>query len=209
MIQLQNVICTPEITRLGPAQVSAAAATLVQAFHDDPLYVALFPAEQAHNLPLAPLWHALMKYHLLFGEVYTTPHINGTAAWLPPGKTSYTVWRMLRSGLVWAMMQFPVVARRYAIKVMTELEEVHTRLMPQPHWYLSVLGVAPACQGQGLGSALLKPVLEKADATNMPCYLEAVTEKNVAFYQKRGFEVVCKTERKDVAVMTWGMMWKP
>ena len=38
-----------------------------------------------------------------------------------------------------------------------------TRATP-PHWYLAVLGTDPPAQGQGLGSAVLAPVLEQCDA---------------------------------------------
>ena len=40
---------------------------------------------------------------------------------------------------------------------------------------------------------MLRPVLAQADAAGVPCYLETETERNVAFYRRRGFEVV-KTE---------------
>ena len=74
---------------------------------------------------------------------------------------------------------------------MFNMEETRKQLLvKRPHWYLWALGVAPRCQGQGIGSKLIEPVLARADAEQTPCYLEALTEKNVAFYQKRGFAVV-------------------
>jgi MFS family permease len=57
----------------------------------------------------------------------------------------------------------------------------------KPHWYLWLLGVDPDRQGQGVGSALLAPILARADAEGLPCALETLTERNVWFY--RG--VVC------------------
>ncbi len=53
-----------------------------------------------------------------------------------------------------------------------------------------MLGVDPERQGQGIGGQIIAPVLERADRDGLPCYLETMKERNVAFYQKHGFEVV-------------------
>jgi hypothetical protein len=34
----------------------------------------------------------------------------------------------------------------------------------------------------------------RADAAGVPCYLETGTDSNIAFYQKRGFEVIGQAE---------------
>ena len=59
-----------------------------------------------------------------------------------------------------------------------------------PHYYLAVLGTDPAQQGQGLGSALLAPVLERCDADGVGAFLESSKERNLAFYGRHRFEVV-------------------
>jgi GNAT superfamily N-acetyltransferase len=58
-------------------------------------------------------------------------------------------------------------------------------------WYLSIVGVSPLAQGQGLGQRLLAPTLAEADAAGAPCYLETFSSRNVAFYERLGF----RTER--------------
>ncbi len=55
------------------------------------------------------------------------------------------------------------------------------------HWYLNVLSTLPSRQGQGLGSAILDPVLEQADAEGLPCYLESSNPRNVSLYLRHGF----------------------
>jgi GNAT superfamily N-acetyltransferase len=59
-----------------------------------------------------------------------------------------------------------------------------------PHWYLVVMSVRPERQGQGLGTALVKPILERADRDGMVCRLETADPNNVPFYQRLGFDVV-------------------
>jgi ribosomal protein S18 acetylase RimI-like enzyme len=69
------------------------------------------------------------------------------------------------------------------------MSEHHERMMPEPHWYLMILGVDPAHQGAGIGSALIAPTLAEADAAGLPCYLETAKERNLAFYRRHGFDV--------------------
>jgi ribosomal protein S18 acetylase RimI-like enzyme len=65
-----------------------------------------------------------------------------------------------------------------------------TKLRPaQPYWYLEAVGVEPAAQGMGIGTRLLEPVLTVADEAGQLCYLETITERNVAWYRRLGFEV--------------------
>jgi hypothetical protein len=55
------------------------------------------------------------------------------------------------------------------------------------YWYLQFLGVAPAWQGQGIGSALMTPVLERCDREGVRAYLDATSERNKRLYERHGF----------------------
>ena len=70
--------------------------------------------------------------------------------------------------------------------------KMHRRHAPEDHWYLWAIGVDPGSQGEGIGGRLLQPVLASASASGTPCYLETHNERNVRFYQKHGFRVVCE-----------------
>ncbi len=48
----------------------------------------------------------------------------------------------------------------------------------------------PDHQRRGLGSLLVAPAIERADEDGLACYLETSDPRNVAFYQRFGFEVV-------------------
>jgi ribosomal protein S18 acetylase RimI-like enzyme len=173
----------------GRAQVSDA---LARAFQDDPLYVPIFPDAEERRRSLRWLFGAVVDYTYARGEVYTTSEANGAACWLPPGETEVTLWRMLRTGmgLMRAVMRFNKDARRAFMQMLSEMGALQKQLMKRPHWHLWALGVAPECQGQGVGAALLRPVLAQADDSGMPCYLETQSTRNVAFYERRGFAVV-------------------
>ena len=52
----------------------------------------------------------------------------------------------------------------------------------------------------------MQPVLARAEAEKLPCYLETSTEKNVAFYSKRGFTVVNEGVVPGSDLHVWAMM---
>ena len=58
------------------------------------------------------------------------------------------------------------------------------------HFYLQGLGVDPPRQGEGLGSAVIGPVLRRCDEESLPAYLERTKERNVGFYGRHAFAVV-------------------
>lgn len=57
-------------------------------------------------------------------------------------------------------------------------------------WYLSILGIDPASQGQGLGARLLAPALAAADEAGAACYLETFSPRNERFYARTGFRAL-------------------
>jgi GNAT superfamily N-acetyltransferase len=58
----------------------------------------------------------------------------------------------------------------------------------EPHWYLNVVATRPSHQSRGLGAAVLQPVLARADAEGVPCYLESTNPRNRTLYYRQGFE---------------------
>jgi GNAT superfamily N-acetyltransferase len=60
----------------------------------------------------------------------------------------------------------------------------------EPHWYLPWIGVRPEAQGRGLGAALLRRGLARADRDGLPAYLEATNRRNAALYARHGFEAL-------------------
>ncbi|MBB5866715.1 ribosomal protein S18 acetylase RimI-like enzyme [Allocatelliglobosispora scoriae] len=55
------------------------------------------------------------------------------------------------------------------------------------HWHLALLGVLPAHQGTGIGSALLRLHHHDLDEHRLPAYLEASTERSRALYLRHGY----------------------
>ena len=78
------------------------------------------------------------------------------------------------------------VTRPTAVRGMMQIDGAHPS---EPHYYLAVLGTEPELQGGGIGSALMRPVLDMCDRDEVPAYLESSKERNIAFYARHGFRV--------------------
>lgn len=175
------------------SQTEEATQTLSDAFSRDPILNYFLPENQAEKLKaLKVISEKLLNYCQPHHHIYTTSNnVKGIAMWLPPEASSFTwaeVWNLLASGV----LTIPFYARweRFADVLAFMIAEVRNRQQyAEPHWYLAMLGVASQYQGQGIGAALLQPILQQADRDNIPCYLETSTEGAVRFYQRQGFEI--------------------
>jgi GNAT superfamily N-acetyltransferase len=183
------------IVRLTDSQVPAAAATLARAFHDDPLmiYAIPDPAERARLLP--DVYARMIRFGLLTGEVHATAGaLEGAAIWLPPN-AKWTRENLEASGMhQLATLIGNDAYQRYRDVVGREWQ-ARERDMTEACWYLFILGVEPRVQRRGLGGALMRPVVERADAEHLACYLETENQRNVAFYLKHGFELIVNGEQ--------------
>ncbi len=200
---------TPPIVALAPARARAAAAVLALAFQDDPVARHVFPDAVRRAPALRWLFRVQLRDGLRHGRVDTTTAGDGVALWLAPGNTTLTPWRVLRSGALLAPVRWGWGACRRAaafLKTTTAWQHQHA---PEAHWYLAALGVTPARQGHGIGTALLQPVLARADAAGLPCYLETGVARNVGFYARQGFTVVDEGALPQGGPWLWAMRRAP
>lgn len=88
------------------------------------------------------------------------------------------------------------------------MDKIHKSRVPEPHWYLMVLGVDPELQNQGAGSAIVREGLAHADRESVPCYLETSERRNLAFYERHGFVVVEEATLGKGGPPAWAMLRK-
>jgi GNAT superfamily N-acetyltransferase len=119
-------------------------------------------------------------------EVWVSEDRSAAAIWAPPGLWAVPARRVAAETP--AMLR--VFGRRLplALRYLIKAERLHPSR--PPHWYLETLGTEPPRQGQGLGSALLRPILSLCDRDGLGAYLESSSERNRALYERNGFEVV-------------------
>ena len=200
---------TSQPVRLTQAQVKQAIEVMGRAFLNDPFLRYLAP-DDIQRARLTPEFIGIVvKYCVLFGEVWTFPSLDGVACWLIPGKTSPSLGGMLRRGMLTMPLKFGWAGFQRFMAVVSYTETLHKQFAPEPHWYLWVLGVDPSQQGKGLGGRLLQPVLSQADGAGQPCYLETLNESNLPFYHKHGFEVASSGVVPKNSLRVWAMVRKP
>jgi GNAT superfamily N-acetyltransferase len=81
--------------------------------------------------------------------------------------------------------------------------------LDQDQRYLLNLAVESARQQHGIGSALIVPVLARADRNKQPCYLETNNPNNLPFYTKHGFVVAHSGQVPNNGPAFWAMLRKP
>jgi len=181
--------------RLERPRITAAGQVLGRAFHTNPAFVWAIPDDQSRRPKLTWFMETGTKIGDRLGEVYTTSDaVEGAAVWLPPGNTTLSFVQMMTAGFMLAPFKWGVGPFMKFMRVMNRFEHLHKEAMPEDHWYLMILGVDPPRQGHGIGSALLQPVLRKADESRLPCYLETDKIEDVGFYRKHGFDVLVQED---------------
>ncbi|HET6745448.1 MAG TPA: GNAT family N-acetyltransferase [Candidatus Limnocylindria bacterium] len=136
-----------------------------------------------------PMMGVLLAYGMRYGQVWSNDDASAVAIWLHPESGPMKMRRMLRAGMWRAPFMLGLDGMGRMSKAMSATEGFHKQV-EGPHWYLMTVGTRAARQGQGLGSSLVEMGTSRADAAGLPCYLETGTDSNIAFYRKRGFEIV-------------------
>jgi GNAT superfamily N-acetyltransferase len=179
---------TPKQARQASAtDLPGMAEALALAFHDDPVMQWLFGDTAPRPMRYTkPFFAKEGGRHLRHGHVYTLEGTPGAAYWDPPGEWRTRPVDLLRMS---PLMLVGMGGRlRNAVRGLGRMEKAH-EAHPE-HYYLALLGTRPDRQGEGLGSALLAPVLDRCDNEGVGAYLESSKESNIPFYRRHGFEVV-------------------
>lgn len=198
-----------ELLTLQKNQRRQASAMIGRAFFSDPISLSILPDEEKRQRLLEPLQDMVVRYVLRYGAITCTPTLRSAACWLPPGRTSLTDLGLLLAGALPAALKLGIATLQRAAQIDTLMSRQQKRIAPGPHWYLAILAVDPLYQGQGLGSQLLRAGTARADATNLPCYLDTATSRNVPLYQRFGFQVVHEEDVEGANLHLWHMLRPP
>lgn len=197
------------VRRARRHEIHELALVLARAFANDPFWAFLAGDAPERRQRMQDAWDAQLR-HAAAGlrETYTTDDHAGAAVWYPPGHTGPSVVASLR--LLPAMARLVGWRRLRAVAAtLRVLEERRSEHAPQPHFYLAALGVEPQRQGEGIGTALLRPVLGRCDREHVAAYLETATARNVLLYERLGFDVVEELVLPNTDVHGWLMLRQP
>ena len=174
---------TWHVREADPGDLGRVSEALADAFAADPIVRWLIPNRPGRGARLRRLFALeLEQYVFPAGRVVTTDEVRGASLELPPDR-----WQMPSSmGLSAAIGWLRVFGLRLprASRTQQQFDRGH---LQEPHYYIRYVGVAARSQGQGLGSALLRPTLDRCDREQLPAYLEASSEGSAALYERLGF----------------------
>lgn len=195
----------PQVRRASAADAPTLARMLARAFFDDPVASWAWRPDRLRQKAFERF--QLIRLHQLLGddEVWMTDDLTSAALWAPPRRWRISTRETMQFARAFAhprlLARLPLVAYGWH-----KLELAHP---PRPHhWYLAVLGTDPSAQGHGLGSAVLRPVLEQCDSDGVGAYLESSKERNIDFYARHGFRVTDEL-RLLRGPRAWGMWRDP
>ncbi len=169
----------PAIGIAAEADRERVIAAVMLGFASDPLTRWFWPDPVAY-LNSGPGFEAFGGNAIAAGATFVCAGFEGAALWMPPGVHPEEE----------AMVEFlhatvPAETLPDALKVFEEMDRYHP---DEEVWYLPIIGVDPAHQGKGLGSALMKAALARIDEAGLPAYLESSNPRNISLYERHGFE---------------------
>ena len=172
------------VRRATAADRSRIVSVLAEAFADDPVMGHLLPpGSRRREQRIRRLFALELPRSERLGGAWIAGRGAGAAVWYPPGQWRPSSWQVLR--------QAPAAVRlfgRQAGRAARTQDLLHEHHPERPHWYLYYLGTERQQRGTGIGSALMRPVLESCDQQGLPAYLEATTQHSRAFYLRHGFQ---------------------
>ncbi len=193
------------VRRATAADLDRVAAVLGDAFSDSPWTRWTVDARD-HRHRIERLQRlALEHVGLPFGEIWAA-ELGGS----------------LEAAAVWMDSRAPVPDRAWSDMAEEQrvlagdrheharaAEQAVSRLRPAaPHRYLATVGTSARSRRQGLGTALLAPVLAAADADALAAYLETSAPENLDFYRTLGFEVASEVQLEG-GPPVWSMLRAP
>jgi len=194
--------------RATSADVEEVARTLSDAFAVDPLMNWMLRPDAKRDAVRLGLFRTWVSDEGFKAGRIDRPACGGAAAiWMPFEWLGPTPFLAELRGLP-AMLHATGLARFPRLSAIRRDMDVH-HPKDRRHAYLWFLGVAPAAQGRGVGSALLRAANARLDAEGLPAYLETTTPRNVALYRRHGYEVMSEHKARADAPPMWSMWREP
>jgi GNAT superfamily N-acetyltransferase len=169
----------PDVRTATAADIDGLTAVITAAFSGDPLWRWAFP----EVADLEVWWRFLITSVLRYPNTYIVGDFDAAAVWIPPGGVELTEEEEEQ---VEPLLEQLIGERAGdVLALLGEFDASHPH--DREHYYLSLLGTAPAKRGNGVGMGLLAHCLEMTDGEGLPAYLESSNPANDVRYERLGF----------------------
>ena len=199
-----------EFVKVGKNQVKRLSEVAAAAFYNYPMMTHYFPDPKKRMHRLTWYMEKTLNCAVCYGSVYATPDFSGVLFLLPPGHTRLTNAEFIRNGFLLCPLVMGFSNYLKSNECEKFVADTHDKLLDgRDHYYLWGLVADPSRQRKGVGSALMRLCLEKADAEHLPVYLETHDEKNIAYYNRFGFELIHRDTIPKHGLDIWCMLREP
>jgi ribosomal protein S18 acetylase RimI-like enzyme len=170
------------INKVASAEQDTAITAIVKAFSADPAARCMYPDSQQYWQHFPSFVKAFAGAAFEHGSVDLVDGYLAAALWLPPGihPDEEAMEKLIRTTV-------PETDQANVFAIFEQMDRFHPA---ESHWYLPMIGVDPAHQRKGFGSALLQHGLARCDRENKLAYLESTSPGSVRLYQRLGFELL-------------------
>ena len=177
---------TPQVQVATASGEPQSIDVIILAFSSDPVVRWFYPDAHQYLTNFPAFVRGFGGRAFDNGTAYYVDGFMGAALWLPPDVHPD------EDGVVELIER--TVSEKAREDLLAILEQLGNFHPSEPHWYLPLIGVDPAHQGKGHGSALLKHALIPCDKENKFAYLESTNPANIPLYERYGFELVGNLE---------------
>jgi GNAT superfamily N-acetyltransferase len=203
-----RVTAGPVVRPAEPRDVPRIAATLTVATAESRWARWALPADG--RIQRLTRLHELVAGHrgVATGTTWVTDDVTAVAAWEPPAGAPGT--DPVPADVAAALAR--EVPRLHDVRwpVITATDALVSAARPDaPHWWLTSVGTRPSARRQGLGAAVLAPVLQRCDTERVPAATAVHTWANVRWLRRLGFVVAETTDTADDELPLYVLIRQP
>jgi ribosomal protein S18 acetylase RimI-like enzyme len=180
------------VRELRREHLAAAIPIIARGMRDNPLHVSALGYDARTRAARLTRMFALampmiLKKGVLLGA-FADNTLAGVAGMVPPGRCRPT----FIENVTLLPRMIPAIGVSAFARAGRWLATWGTHDLAEPHWHLGPVAVDAHLHGRGIGTALMEEYCARLDHLAAVGYLETDKPKNVAFYEKFGFQTVAE-----------------
>ena len=184
-----------------------SAEAIAAAFRDDPAIRYLLGGETTGDNDWRYFFTILQAVYGKCLILSSDQAIQNLLVLFPPRLKGVPVFRFFMNGGIGLCRFFGPRLFIRSLNYENNCQRIKDRFLTPNTWYCMCFVVRPEKQGQGMGSRLIKPVLQAMDDYHIPLYLETHKETNTRIYEHLGFHMVDISVIPGTNTAQYAMLW--
>lgn len=205
VIMKKKILKANNIYEMQEADINVFSENLAKGFEGYVLFE--YFCQEAYDLrKMKAFWEIALRAS--YNHAYSISdniQANGIAVFFPPEYKDIGIISYLKAGGYKLISKLDVVRMlrfdNFASKIKKKYTDKNT-------WYLFSFAVLPEARGKGIGSTLLKSMLNYFDQRNQACYLETLKKENVSLYEHYGFKLMEEVKVPGTDMTLYAMLRK-